>query len=85
MTGLPMMDFENFCCGAHGLAVHITTTIDGRQYKVLLDAGPEGLSIERNLKAMKLRLDDLDAMVLSHWHRDRELVLIAMKTRTDCC
>jgi 7,8-dihydropterin-6-yl-methyl-4-(beta-D-ribofuranosyl)aminobenzene 5'-phosphate synthase len=36
-----------------------------------MDCGPEGLSIERNVKAMNVRLQDLDAIVLSHWHRDR--------------
>ncbi len=48
------------------------TTIDGETSQVLLDAGPEGLSIERNVKAMKVPLRDLDAIVLSHWHRDRQ-------------
>jgi glyoxylase-like metal-dependent hydrolase (beta-lactamase superfamily II) len=37
-----------------------------------MDGGPEGLSIERNVKAMALDLKELDAIVLSHWHRDRE-------------
>ena len=48
-----------------------TTTIGEKTYNVLLDAGPEGLSIERNARAMKVDLPALDALVLSHWHRDR--------------
>ena len=36
-----------------------------------MDGGPEGLSIERNAKAMRIRLDELDGVTLSHWHRDR--------------
>ena len=40
-----------------------------------MDGGPEHKSIERNAHAMKVPLDELDAIVLSHWHRDREQFL----------
>ncbi|KAK4689919.1 hypothetical protein P7C73_g206, partial [Tremellales sp. Uapishka_1] len=62
LTGLPILDLDNYCCGAHGLAIHMVS--------VLFDAGPEPLSIERNVKAMAVPLEKLDAIVLSHWHRD---------------
>ena len=57
----------------NGRADHLqTTTIGEKRYNVLMDGGPEGLSIERNARAMKIKLDDLDGIVLSHWHRDRK-------------
>ncbi|ORY22515.1 beta-lactamase-like protein [Naematelia encephala] len=70
LTGLPMMDFKNYCCGAHGLSIFITTTVGDETYRVLMDGGPEGLSFERNSKSMKVPLESLDAIVLSHWHAD---------------
>lgn len=92
MTGLPVLDLDNYCCGAHGLSILIvrvrtvqvrslfrhrhahvqTTEIEGRRYHILMDGGPESKSIERNVNAMKVPLNALDAIVLSHWHRDRE-------------
>ncbi|WWC68609.1 uncharacterized protein I206_102539 [Kwoniella pini CBS 10737] len=70
LTGLPTVDLDNYCCGAHGLAVLIKTTIGDESNTVLFDSGPEPKSIERNIKAMKVDLTDLDAIALSHWHRD---------------
>lgn len=97
LTGLPVLDFANYCCGAHGLSILIVgtcqlrllqnrkgsclaaetglimqiTTIGDKTYQVLMDGGPEHLTIERNVKAMAVDLKDLDAIVLSHWHSDR--------------
>ncbi|OWT36218.1 metallo-beta-lactamase superfamily protein [Cryptococcus neoformans Bt1] len=70
LTGLPIMDFDNYCCGAHGLSILIKTTIGENTYSVLLDSGPEPKTIERNVAAMSVDLTQLDAVVLSHWHRD---------------
>lgn len=47
------------------------STIGDKTYTVLMDAGPESKSIARNAKAMAVPLDELDAIVLSHWHADR--------------
>lgn len=27
LTGLPIMDFDNYCCGAHGLSILIASTL----------------------------------------------------------
>ncbi|WVR03795.1 hypothetical protein IAU60_000790 [Kwoniella sp. DSM 27419] len=70
LTGLPLVDLDNFCCGAHGLSILIKATIGDKSYTTLLDSGPEPHSIERNLAAMQVSLVDLDHIVLSHWHRD---------------
>jgi len=65
-----VMKFQNLCCGAHGLSIWMRTTVGDKSYSVLMDGGPEGLSMERNVHAMKVPLDQLDAIVLSHWHSD---------------
>ncbi|WRT65723.1 uncharacterized protein IL334_002671 [Kwoniella shivajii] len=70
LTGLPIIDFDNYCCGAHGLSILIKTTIGDSTRTVLFDSGPEPHSIARNISAMKVDLTNLDAIVLSHWHRD---------------
>lgn len=51
------------------------TTIGDKTFHVLMDGGPEGLSIERNAKSLHIPLGELDAIVLSHWHSDRELIV----------
>ncbi|WVQ64928.1 uncharacterized protein L199_003098 [Kwoniella botswanensis] len=70
LTGLPMVDLDNYCCGAHGLSILIKTTISDQTHTVLFDSGPDPHSIERNIKSMKLDLTQLEGIVLSHWHRD---------------
>lgn len=66
------MVWLTYICAGHSADLALqTTTLSGKTYNVLLDSGPEGLSIERNVKAMKVDLSELDAIVLSHWHRDR--------------
>ncbi|WVW80170.1 hypothetical protein I302_102147 [Kwoniella bestiolae CBS 10118] len=70
LTKLPIVDLDNYCCGAHGLSILIRTTIGDRIHTVLFDSGPEPHSVERNIKSMKVDLTTLDGIVLSHWHRD---------------
>ncbi|GMK55613.1 hypothetical protein CspeluHIS016_0206690 [Cutaneotrichosporon spelunceum] len=83
LTGLPVADLDDFCCGAHGLSILITTTVNGRKHQVLFDAGPEGRSLERNVECMRTDLTGLDALVLSHWHRDHSGgILRALELRT---
>ncbi|KAG8902662.1 hypothetical protein FRB99_004278 [Tulasnella sp. 403] len=71
LTGVPLLGLDNYCCGAHGLSVLITThKADGTTHQVLFDTGPEPRSISRNLDAFHLSLHELETIVLSHWHRD---------------
>ncbi|KAL1411637.1 hypothetical protein Q8F55_002601 [Vanrija albida] len=84
LTGLPVAKFDDFCCGAHGLSILITTTIGDKKFRVLYDTGPEPLSIDRNVKAMKVKLTELDALFLSHWHRDHSGgILRALELRNE--
>ena len=83
---LPIIDLDNYCCGAHGLAVLLVSYLvlwyiiwlidlqrthrDGQTYQTMFDTGPEGKSIARNLESLKLDTRDVTRVVLSHWHRD---------------
>ncbi|KAF8332644.1 beta-lactamase-like protein [Cantharellus anzutake] len=70
LTGLPFIDLENYCCGAHGLSFLITTTHGDQRHTILFDAGPESKSIDRNIKALKIDPKAIERIVLSHWHAD---------------
>ncbi|WWC87910.1 uncharacterized protein L201_002810 [Kwoniella dendrophila CBS 6074] len=84
LSGLPIVDLDNYCCGAHGLSILIKTTIGDETHTVLFDSGPEPYSIERNIKSMKVDLKELDAIALSHWHRDHSGgILKALEIRRD--
>ncbi|KAH7106472.1 hypothetical protein BKA62DRAFT_687262 [Auriculariales sp. MPI-PUGE-AT-0066] len=69
-TGVPILDLPHFCCGAHGLSILVTTERDGQRRTLLFDTGPDGSALERNLSALKISANDIDTIVLSHWHSD---------------
>ncbi|KAG8864065.1 hypothetical protein FRB96_006938 [Tulasnella sp. 330] len=81
LTGVSVLDFENYCCGAHGLSVLIDTVKDGESHRAMFDTGPEHLSIARNLASLDISLHNLETVVLSHWHSDHSGgILEALKT-----
>jgi len=70
-TGVPVMNFDNFCCGAHGFSALIETQVDGEEsHLTLFDTGPDSLSLVRNIGAMQVPIDKVETVVLSHWHSD---------------
>ncbi|KIJ67881.1 hypothetical protein HYDPIDRAFT_107408 [Hydnomerulius pinastri MD-312] len=70
-TGVPILDFENFCCGAHGFSALIETQINGQsKHLTLFDTGPDSKSIVRNVTAMQAPVNDVETVILSHWHSD---------------
>ncbi|KAF8314930.1 Metallo-hydrolase/oxidoreductase [Clavulina sp. PMI_390] len=80
LTGLPFVDLENYCCGAHGLSFLVTTTLAGEEHTIMFDAGPESKSIARNLKALKIDTSKIERIALSHWHADHSGgILTALK------
>ncbi|KZT04581.1 Metallo-hydrolase/oxidoreductase [Laetiporus sulphureus 93-53] len=71
LTGIPFVDFENYCCGAHGFSALIETQIEGeKSHYTLFDTGPESRSIARNIAAMHVPTHRIDRIILSHWHSD---------------
>ena len=61
---------DHVCCSAHGLSLMITGTKDGKQHTVLFDTGPEAHSWERNARRLRAEVGKVEAIHLSHWHRD---------------
>ncbi|KAJ7287423.1 beta-lactamase-like protein [Mycena rebaudengoi] len=71
VTGVPVLDFDRLCCGAHGFSVLIETQINGEQsHLTLFDTGPDSQSLVRNVKAMQVPIGNISRVVLSHWHSD---------------
>ncbi|KAK9893511.1 hypothetical protein P389DRAFT_112527 [Cystobasidium minutum MCA 4210] len=83
-TGVPFLDLEKSCCGAHGLSLLITTEIDEEKHTFIFDCGPESKSIDRNIKALQVDLTKVEAIALSHWHSDHSGgILQALKLITE--
>ncbi|KAJ7680433.1 hypothetical protein DFH06DRAFT_1265436 [Mycena polygramma] len=58
LTGVPVLDFNVFCCGAHGFSALIETQIaDEEAHLTLFDTGPDSQSLVRNVKAMQVPVD----------------------------
>jgi 7,8-dihydropterin-6-yl-methyl-4-(beta-D-ribofuranosyl)aminobenzene 5'-phosphate synthase len=62
---------------AHGLAYFITLNRDGQSSRILMDAANSPLPLFNNLKALEHRVDEIDAVVLSHGHPDHYGGLVA--------
>ncbi|KAJ7076391.1 beta-lactamase-like protein [Mycena belliarum] len=84
LTGVPVLDFDKFCCGAHGLSVLIETEISGEApHLTLFDTGPDSQSLVRNAKAMQVPVDKVSRIITSHWHSDHTGGLVSfLKLRT---
>ncbi|MEM2122076.1 MAG: MBL fold metallo-hydrolase [Candidatus Bathyarchaeia archaeon] len=54
----------------HGLSILVEAASKNSKIKILFDAGPSPGILKYNIKALNLRLEDLDAVVLSHGHYD---------------
>ena len=54
----------------HGLSCHIETVVDGRSHSLLFDFGPTFPGLSRNMDVLKIDLDKLEALALSHGHQD---------------
>ncbi len=58
------------CCAELGLSVMLTVTAGALRHKLLFDAGPEGDVLLRNSRNLGARLDDVEAVAISHGHWD---------------
>ncbi|KAI0328412.1 hypothetical protein GY45DRAFT_1326427 [Cubamyces sp. BRFM 1775] len=71
LTGVPFVDLENYCCGAHGFSALIETEVAGSEsHLTLFDTGPDSRSIIRNIEALKVPVERIERIILSHWHSD---------------
>ncbi|KAF5370822.1 hypothetical protein D9758_001983 [Tetrapyrgos nigripes] len=75
VTNTPVLDFDKFCCGAHGFSALIQTTISDEpsasaSHLVLFDTGPDTQSLIRNLSAMQIPVENINRVITSHWHSD---------------
>lgn len=61
---------EDICCGAHGLSLMITGIKGDQKHTILFDCGPEEAAWERNARRLKADVGVIEAVQLSHWHRD---------------
>ncbi|CAK5281751.1 unnamed protein product, partial [Mycena citricolor] len=91
VTGVPVLDFDTFCCGAHGFSALIETQIAGEPaHATLFDCGPDSQSLVRNIKAMQVPIENISRVITSHWHSDHTgglLSFLKMKrslTVVDC-
>ncbi len=53
-----------------GLACHIEPVVNGRSYPFLFDFGPNFLQVNRNMDALKIDFEKLEALGLSHGDAD---------------
>jgi len=54
----------------HGLSLLVETTVAGASTRILMDAGPPPNVALRNATAMRARVRELDAIIISHGHYD---------------
>ncbi|CAK3903745.1 Hypothetical predicted protein [Lecanosticta acicola] len=61
---------DEVCCSAHGLSLMVTGYRGDEQHTILFDTGPEEVAWERNAQRLKADISKIEAIQLSHWHRD---------------
>jgi len=67
-----------------GLACHVETIVDGRSHAFLLDFGRTFPAVSRNIDTLKIDLEKLEALALTHGHRDHFGSLVELlKSRSD--
>jgi 7,8-dihydropterin-6-yl-methyl-4-(beta-D-ribofuranosyl)aminobenzene 5'-phosphate synthase len=62
--------YGDYLYAQHGLSCHIETVVDGHSHSLLFDFGPTFPGLSGNMDALKIDLDKLEALALSHGHRD---------------
>ncbi|KAF8967865.1 beta-lactamase-like protein [Flammula alnicola] len=72
VKGVPILDFDRFCCGAHGFSALIETSLADEELSrlVLFDTGPDSQSLVRNVSAMQIPIERIERIITSHWHSD---------------
>ncbi|KAI6046070.1 hypothetical protein EDC04DRAFT_2631840 [Pisolithus marmoratus] len=83
LTGVPIINLEDFCCGSCSTQ-ETQRNDDDERHLTLFDTGPDSRSIVRNVMAMQVPVDQVGRVILSHWHSDHSggmLSFLQMRTR----
>ncbi|KAF9351862.1 hypothetical protein BGX34_000314 [Mortierella sp. NVP85] len=70
-------DFNDLCCGAHGLSILVTGIKDNVEHRVLFDTGPQPAIFLENARRLEIEFDKIEVIVLSHWHIDHSGGMLA--------
>jgi len=62
----------------HGLGCHIETVVDGRSHYLLFDFGRTFDAASHNIELLKIDFDKLEALALSHGHKDHFGALVEL-------
>jgi 7,8-dihydropterin-6-yl-methyl-4-(beta-D-ribofuranosyl)aminobenzene 5'-phosphate synthase len=60
----------------HGLSYHVEATVNGAPHTFLFDYGTDTHGVLRNMELLKVSLNGLEALALSHGHWDHYLTLV---------
>lgn len=66
---------------AHGLAMLVTLAQNGRQTRILVDTSNSPLSFFNNLEALEHKVEEIDALFISHGHPDHYGGLVELMQR----
>ncbi|KAF9316636.1 hypothetical protein BG006_003502 [Podila minutissima] len=70
-------DFNDLCCGAHGLSILVTGVKGLVEHRVLFDTGPQSAIFLDNARRLELEFEKIEVVVLSHWHIDHSGGMLA--------
>ncbi|KAG0335060.1 hypothetical protein BG004_000156 [Podila humilis] len=70
-------DFNDLCCGAHGLSILVTGIKDSVEHRVLFDTGPHSAIFLDNARRLEIEFEKIEVIVLSHWHIDHSGGMLA--------
>ena len=62
----------------HGLAYHVETVVNNQSHCFLFDFGFDFHGIKRNLDLLKVKLNSIEALALSHDHFDHQSALLEL-------
>jgi 7,8-dihydropterin-6-yl-methyl-4-(beta-D-ribofuranosyl)aminobenzene 5'-phosphate synthase len=77
-AGAHELSGSTLCCAQLGLSLMLEVQANGTRHKLLFDAGVEGPILVRNCRNLGIRLDDVEAIAISHGHWDHMGALTAM-------
>lgn len=68
---------SDICFAGHGYSLLLEAEVDGKCHRLLFDGGPSTELWRRNAAILEVPVGDIEAAVLSHWHIDHSVGLLA--------